>query len=328
MSEQLKRAAELLREQAEQVKCAHMINGAWPALDRADEHAVEAYRDYQALREAATDVEKAAAELLELSAKAAELKERNNELLTERNQLGLDIEMAAQTGRVPEGHRMVHRLQLVAKLVDELSMARGRIAALEAQAAPEIWRDVLAEVERATRKFPTWPTDPLHAVAVLGEEFGELTKAVLQTVYEPHKVKDGELRTEAVQTAAMALRFLSSLGRYEFARCEQHEQPAPVVIGFDLAAPDGDKTATLVASNRCPDLTMFHVDRAELLRDSANSRGILDGSTVPVNREALEALRAALANYAVVHHWMCDKEREAGALNVISAANHLLDGGE
>ena len=44
-----------------------------------------------------------------------------------------------------------------------------------------------AEVLKATEKFPTWPTDPLHALAVLGEEYGELTKAVLQVTYEPHK---------------------------------------------------------------------------------------------------------------------------------------------
>jgi hypothetical protein len=83
---------------------------------------------------------------------------------------------------------------------------------------------VLAEVERATAKFPTWPTDPLHAVAVLGEEFGELTKAVLQSVYEPHKNPPGAVRTEALQTAAMALRFLASVDRYEGARCPQHKQ--------------------------------------------------------------------------------------------------------
>jgi NTP pyrophosphatase (non-canonical NTP hydrolase) len=85
-------------------------------------------------------------------------------------------------------------------------------------------REALAEVERATRKFPTWPTDPLHALAVLGEEFGELTKAVLQSVYEPHKVEAGEVRTEAIQTAAMALRFLASLDRYEYRAGEQHAQ--------------------------------------------------------------------------------------------------------
>jgi len=93
----------------------------------------------------------------------------------------------------------------------------------ESEVADE-WRQVLDEVARATRKFPTWPTDPLHAVAVLGEEFGELTKAVLQTAYEPHKVEEGELRTEAIQTAAMALRFVASLEKYEFTCCAQHSQ--------------------------------------------------------------------------------------------------------
>lgn len=83
---------------------------------------------------------------------------------------------------------------------------------------------VLAELARAVAKFPTWPTDPLHAVAVLGEEFGELTKAVLQTVYEPHKVEPGEVRTEAIQTAAMALRFLLSLDRYVYEPGQQHTQ--------------------------------------------------------------------------------------------------------
>ena len=83
---------------------------------------------------------------------------------------------------------------------------------------------ILAEVERATRKFPTWPTDPLHALAVLGEEFGELTKAVLQLTYEPHKTSAEEVRAEAIQTAAMSLRFLASLDTYEYRRGEQHKQ--------------------------------------------------------------------------------------------------------
>jgi hypothetical protein len=82
------------------------------------------------------------------------------------------------------------------------------------------------ELERATSKFPTWPTDPLHALAVLGEEFGELTKAALQLTYEPHKTSPEEVATEAVQTAAMALRFAMSLGVYQYAPSEQHEQQA------------------------------------------------------------------------------------------------------
>lgn len=86
--------------------------------------------------------------------------------------------------------------------------------------------EVIAEVEKAVAKFPTWPTDPLHALAVLGEEFGELTKAVLQFTYEPHKTNANDIHMEAVQTAAMALRFLKSLDAYQYERCEQHEQGA------------------------------------------------------------------------------------------------------
>lgn len=90
--------------------------------------------------------------------------------------------------------------------------------------------DVMAEIERALAKFPTWPNDPIHAVAVLGEEFGELTRAVLQSIYEPHKVQPGDVRGEAVQTAAMALRFLASLDRYSYAGSTQHSQAFSEVV--------------------------------------------------------------------------------------------------
>lgn len=83
---------------------------------------------------------------------------------------------------------------------------------------------VLAELERATRKFPTWPTDPLHASGVVMEESGELAKAVLQAVYEPHKSTIEDVRTEAIQTAAMAIRFLKSMYIYSWAKGEQHSQ--------------------------------------------------------------------------------------------------------
>lgn len=83
--------------------------------------------------------------------------------------------------------------------------------------------EVFDELDRAIAKFPSWPTDPLHAVAVLGEEFGELTKAILQAVYEPHKSGPNDVREEAIQTAAMALRFLASLDAYDYRPGAQHE---------------------------------------------------------------------------------------------------------
>lgn len=96
------------------------------------------------------------------------------------------------------------------------------------QGVAPITHEVLDEIERAIAKFPTWPTDPLHALAVLGEEFGELTKAVLQSVYEPHKSTPADVRAEAIQTAAMALRFLHSLDRYAYQPGAQHVQAVDV----------------------------------------------------------------------------------------------------
>ena len=80
------------------------------------------------------------------------------------------------------------------------------------------------ELLSAMSKYPTWPTDPLHALAVLGEEFGELTKAMLQMTYEPHKTSMDEIRSEAIQTAAMAIRLAQSLDVYIYKKSQQHEQ--------------------------------------------------------------------------------------------------------
>lgn len=88
----------------------------------------------------------------------------------------------------------------------------------------DIISEVLNEVGKATNKFPTWPTRALDAVAVLNEEVGELNKEVLQMTYEPHKTDKEKIRTEAIQAAAMAIRFLMSLDKYDYSPTEQHEQ--------------------------------------------------------------------------------------------------------
>ena len=88
----------------------------------------------------------------------------------------------------------------------------------------DVMKEVQAEMARATAKFPTWPTDPLHALAVLGEEFGELTKDMLQLCYEPHKTSRENVRKEAIQTATMALRLAMSLDAYDYKRGPQHSQ--------------------------------------------------------------------------------------------------------
>lgn len=81
-----------------------------------------------------------------------------------------------------------------------------------------------AEVVRALRKFPEWPTDPLHAVAVLNEEVGELNKALLQRSYEPEKSSIEDVRIEAMQVVTVALRFYASLQQYQHQQCDQHRQ--------------------------------------------------------------------------------------------------------
>ena len=87
-----------------------------------------------------------------------------------------------------------------------------------------ILQQIKNELVRATAKFPTWPNDPIHAMAVVNEEIGELNQAVLQAVYE-----DGEFEPvyqEAIQSAAMLFRFLDSLykSRYNFVPGKQHSQ--------------------------------------------------------------------------------------------------------
>ena len=84
--------------------------------------------------------------------------------------------------------------------------------------------DVLEELESAIKKFPTWPNDPLHALAVLSEEYGELSKGMLQVVYEPGKTTLNEVRQEAIQVAAMTMRLIKSLDVYSYKKCSQHTQ--------------------------------------------------------------------------------------------------------
>jgi len=73
----------------------------------------------------------------------------------------------------------------------------------------DVYNDVIDELNNATRKYPNWPTDMLHAVAVVNEESGELTRAVLNHVYHGDSIED--IRLEAIQTTAMAIRFLENL---------------------------------------------------------------------------------------------------------------------
>ena len=77
--------------------------------------------------------------------------------------------------------------------------------------------DILEELESAAKKFPEWPTDPIHAAAVIAEEAGEAVKESLQLTYEPEKrgASVFALKIELRHTAAMAIRALASADLYE-----------------------------------------------------------------------------------------------------------------
>ena len=69
--------------------------------------------------------------------------------------------------------------------------------------------EIQQELERAEKKHPDFPKDMFQQLAIMQEEAGEVTKAVLHYHYEGGTLED--VREELVQTAAMCMRMLSAL---------------------------------------------------------------------------------------------------------------------
>ena len=92
---------------------------------------------------------------------------------------------------------------------------------------------VVGEYWRACGKFTAWPTDPVHAAAVVQEEAGELVRACLQMTYEPHKVSREAVLLEAIQTAAMAVRFIVCFCNAEVRPSPQTPDPTDCSKGED-----------------------------------------------------------------------------------------------
>lgn len=82
------------------------------------------------------------------------------------------------------------------------------------------------ELYRSMRKSPSWPTDPAHALNAYRHEVDGLSAIVGQLITQPYPqtVTKGEARAQALQCAAMCLRFLLSLHRYDFTPSAQHRQ--------------------------------------------------------------------------------------------------------
>lgn len=68
---------------------------------------------------------------------------------------------------------------------------------------------VAEELNRAIMAYPNWPDDLVRCAAFVAEEAGELIKAANE--YDDGTGSINEMREEAVQTAAMAIRFLLNL---------------------------------------------------------------------------------------------------------------------
>lgn len=81
----------------------------------------------------------------------------------------------------------------------------------------QIWHEIELELRKAKKKHPNWPDHPAAQAGIVSEEAGELMKAALQWKYERGEAEDQQIvqkdamKQEAIQTAAMAIRFLENL---------------------------------------------------------------------------------------------------------------------
>ena len=73
----------------------------------------------------------------------------------------------------------------------------------------EKYEPIDAELRRAEKKHPDWPDDMFRQVAIMNEEAGEVTKAVLHYHYEGGELN--HVKEELIQTAAMCMRMLKNL---------------------------------------------------------------------------------------------------------------------
>lgn len=83
----------------------------------------------------------------------------------------------------------------------------------------QIWQSIELELRSAKKKHPNWPDHIAAQAGIVCEEAGELMKAALEFKYEREtnnedlRVQIESMRKEAVQTAAMAIRFLENLNK-------------------------------------------------------------------------------------------------------------------
>lgn len=74
----------------------------------------------------------------------------------------------------------------------------------------DIIDDINKELDRAKNLHPDWPSDIVHAAAKVTEEAGELLQAANSYLETGDKLYMVMCIKEAVQTGAMAIRFLEN----------------------------------------------------------------------------------------------------------------------
>lgn len=75
----------------------------------------------------------------------------------------------------------------------------------------EVLALILEELDCAENAHPKWPDDLVHAAAVVTEEAGELLKEANNVQFGHKGSTMDEVKNEAIQTGAMAIRFLLNM---------------------------------------------------------------------------------------------------------------------
>ena len=70
----------------------------------------------------------------------------------------------------------------------------------------QIFSAIMSEFNRAERIHPSYPANMFEQLAIMQEEAGEVTKAVLHYHYEQGSID--KVEKELIQTAAMCIRML------------------------------------------------------------------------------------------------------------------------
>lgn len=72
---------------------------------------------------------------------------------------------------------------------------------------------ILEELDKAKKKHPVWPDDPIYCSAYIGEECGELIQACNDYEYEGAGVN--QMVEEALHTCVTSIRFLLNIDRFK-----------------------------------------------------------------------------------------------------------------